>query len=77
MKTAEERWKDGYTIQNCMKQMTSKEGTELAIKELIEYHVEAALETAANKVKKLDYTTKVMIVDEESILNAYPKSKIL
>lgn len=37
------RWKDGYTIETCMKQMTSKETTSKAIKELVLYHVESAL----------------------------------
>lgn len=67
-----ERWKDGYTIALCMKQMTSREFTERAVRELIEYHVKAALKAGG---KAWMNETEGMN-EENAILTAYPESLI-
>lgn len=80
--TKEQRWRDGYTIANCTKQMTSKESTETAIRELVEYHVEKALKEAANTI--YDRTNQDIFVSKEfsfslhkdDVLNAYPLTLI-
>lgn len=71
------------TIANTVKKFTSKERTEQAIRELIEYHVTEALGSANTNVKiKTDVahfvegSFPVTIIDKESILNAYPLENI-
>ena len=65
------------TIANAVKKFTSKERTEQAIRELIEYHVTEALESASKKASVYaDEGGYSEFVDEESILNAYPLTNI-
>ena len=39
------------TIDDCLKEMTSKETSKIAIKNIIKYHIDKALTEAANKAK--------------------------
>ena len=71
------------TIANAVKKFTSKERTEQAIRELIEYHVTEALERASLTFKlKTDVahfvegSFPVVAVDKQSILNSYPLTNI-
>ncbi len=70
------------TIEECMKALTSKETSEASIRELIEYHVKAALESASFtlKKKKFDYgrysTRIAMVGDKDDIINSYPLTNI-
>lgn len=75
--------KDKPTITNAVKKFTSKERTEQAIRELIEYHVTEALGNASltSKLKNdvahfVEGSFPVMVVDKQSILNAYPLTNI-
>jgi hypothetical protein len=66
-------------IKDVLERLTSKKASEEAIREIIEYHVTAALRAAKEKV-----TTKEdiaifqegqyiqTIIDKDSIINAYP-----
>lgn len=71
-----------FTISNCMKQMTSRETTINSIRSLIEFHVEAALKAASEKVQLTDFASEFLqegaseAINKESILNAYPKELI-
>lgn len=73
-----DNWKNGYIIAECMKQMTSKTETERAIRELIEYHVEAALK-AASSVVRPEYLVQGADKDvmRKKILSAYSLDKIV
>ena len=80
--TAEEMLKSNYLLIENDK--TCEAHTHLVVKQMQEYaklHVQAALESAAEKVKtkKEDWCDKdenFMCVDKQSILNAYPLDNI-
>lgn len=69
------------TIANCMKEMTSKESTETAIRELIEYHVDGALKAGNERRKKQDWIDNHINLKEhactKAIINAYPKTNVV
>lgn len=71
------------TIANAVKKFTSKERTEQAIRELIEYHVTEALESASLTFKLkndvahfVEGSFPIVVVDKQSILNSYPLTNI-
>ena len=71
------------TIANAVKKFTSKERTEQAIRELIEYHVTQALESASVNYKVdtgiahfAEGSYPITVVDKGSILSAYPLTNI-
>ena len=61
---------DKPTIANAVKKFTSKERTEQAIRELIEYHVTEALKSAYKS------HSHYSIVNKEDVLNSYPLTNI-
>lgn len=68
------------TIDKAMKEMTSKEATHAAVKELIMFHIKAA----AKEIYKNHQYYHVMdqygyesYIDEHSILSAYPENLIV
>ncbi len=65
------------TIGDTVKKFHSKEATEQAIRELIEYHVTKALEAASENADtiRIRYTNDYEI-DKDSILTAYPLENI-
>ncbi len=66
------------TIANAVKKFTSKERTEQAIRELIEYHVTEALKAALESIPCLGSSTDIASYEEvaHEVLNAYPLTNI-
>ena len=64
------------TIQDTVKKFHSKEATEQAIKELVEYHVTEALKAASENAEAIDswntgFSGNSASVNKQSILTAY------
>jgi hypothetical protein len=71
-------------IKDVLERLTSRKASEEAIREIIEYHVTAALKAASENAEKEDIggpdrdgTWKpYYIINEKSIINAYPLNNI-
>jgi hypothetical protein len=71
-------------IKDVLERLTSRKASEEAIREIIEYHVTAALQAASENAEKEDIgmpdrdgTWKpYYIINEKSILDAYPPNLI-
>jgi hypothetical protein len=76
-------------IKDVLERLTSKKASEEAIREIIEYHVTAALRAASEKVVMYDANDidnpeedesgmpyEYYTVDKDSIINAYPLTNI-